>query len=98
LGLSDDEIAFYDALVQNDSAKQVMGDKALREIAQLLVHKLKGSVKVDWAVRDSVRAQLRLDVKKILKKHGYPPDLQDAATKLVLEQAEKLTEQWVSAA
>jgi type I restriction enzyme, R subunit len=98
LGLSDDEIAFYDALVQNDSAKQVMGDKALREIAQLLVHKLKGSVKVDWAVRDSVRAQLRLDVKKILKKHGYPPDLQDAATKLVLEQAEKLTEQWVTTA
>jgi type I restriction enzyme R subunit len=97
LGLTDDEVAFYDALAQNDSAVQVLGVDELRAIARILVERVRNSVSVDWSVREAVRAKLRLMVKKILREHHYPPDLQEGATKLVLEQAEKLSEHWVVA-
>jgi type I restriction enzyme R subunit len=94
LGLSDDEVAFYDALETNDSAVKVMGDDALRMIARELVATVRANVTIDWTVRDNVRAQLRVLVKRILRKHGYPPDLQEKATQTVLEQAEVLSEGW----
>jgi type I restriction enzyme, R subunit len=98
LGITDEELAFYDALANNESAKELLGDEVLRTMAQVLVNKVKNNVTVDWSVRESVRAKLRVMVKKILKQYGYPPDLQKVATELVLEQAEKLSEKWVSAA
>lgn len=96
LGLSDDEVAFYDALETNDSAVKVMGDEALRTIARELVATVRANVTIDWTVRDNVRAQLRVLVKRILRKYGYPPDLQEKATRTVLEQAEVLSEGWAS--
>lgn len=97
LGLTDDEVAFYDALAQNNSAVEVLGIDELRAIARILVERVRNSVSVDWSVREAVRAKLRIMVKKILREHGYPPDLQEAATQLVLEQAEKLSEHWLAA-
>jgi len=97
LGLTDDEIAFYDALGANDSAVAVLGDECLRDIARELVAKVKDSVTIDWAVRENVRAQIRVYVKHILRKHGYPPDKQEKATDLVLEQAAVLSEEWAAA-
>jgi type I restriction enzyme R subunit len=94
LGLSDDEVAFYDALAENESAKQVMGDEKLRIIAQELLQKVKQTVSIDWAVQESARARLRLLVKNILRKYGYPPDMAKAATELVLEQTEALCRGW----
>jgi len=94
LGLSDDELAFYDALEVNDSAVKVLGDKTLRTIAQELVKAVKGNVTIDWAVRENVRANLRVIVKRILRKYGYPPDKQEKATLTVLEQAELLSAEW----
>ncbi|UQQ13198.1 type I restriction endonuclease subunit R [Xanthomonas arboricola] len=93
-GLSEDEVAFYDALAENDSAVQVMGDDALKLIAHELLVNLKGSASVDWARRDSARARMRVLVKRILRKYGYPPDLQDAAVRTVLQQAEALSAAW----
>ncbi|MBO9855460.1 type I restriction endonuclease subunit R [Xanthomonas sp. A1809] len=93
-GLSEDEIAFYDALAENESAVQVMGDDALKVIAHELLVSLKGSASVDWARRDSARARMRVLVKRILRKYGYPPDLQDAAVRTVLQQAEALSAAW----
>ncbi|MDR2015946.1 MAG: type I restriction endonuclease subunit R, partial [Azoarcus sp.] len=93
-GLSDEEIAFYDALAENDSAVQVMGDDKLRVIAHELLVSLRENVTVDWAHRESARARLRVLVKKILRKYGYPPDLQDAAVQTVLQQAEVLLSGW----
>lgn len=90
LGLTDDEIAFYDALEVNDSAVRVLGDETLRMIAQELVRAVRNSVTIDWAVRENVRAQMRVIIKRILRKFGYPPDKQAKATELVLEQAEAL--------
>ncbi|HUF04394.1 MAG TPA: DUF3387 domain-containing protein [Aridibacter sp.] len=87
LGLSDDELAFYDALETNDSAVAVLGDDTLRMIARELVESVRKNVTIDWTVRETVRAILRVIVKRILRKHGYPPDKQEAATKTVLEQA-----------
>lgn len=87
-GLSADEIAFYDALAENDSAVQVIGDDKLKVIAHELLVSLKGNVSVDWARRDSARARMRVLVKRVLRKYGYPPDLQDAAVQTVLQQAE----------
>jgi type I restriction enzyme R subunit len=87
LGLSDDEVAFYDALAANESAVQVLGDETLREIARELVDTVKRNVAIDWTLRENVRANLRVLVKRILRKHGYPPDKQESATHLVLEQA-----------
>jgi type I restriction enzyme R subunit len=97
LGLSDDEVAFYDALEANDSAVKVLGDETLRSIARELVATVRANVKTDWTVRENVRAHLRVLVKRILRKHGYPPDKQEKATQLVLEQAEVLSEAWAAA-
>jgi type I restriction enzyme R subunit len=98
LGLSDDELAFYDALETNDSAVAVLGDETLRAIARELTELVRSNVTVDWTVRENVRAHLRVLVKRILRKHGYPPDKQEKATLTVLEQAEVLSEHWVAAA
>ena len=95
LGLSDDELAFYDALETNDSAVQVLGDETLRAIARELVDTVRSNVTIDWTLRENVRAKLRAMVKRILRKHGYPPDKQEKATLTVLEQAEVLSEGWV---
>ncbi len=93
-GLSDEEIAFYDALAENESAVQVMGDANLRVIAHELLVSLRENVTVDWAHRDSARARMRVLVKRILRKYGYLPDLQDAAVQTVLQQAEALSAGW----
>ncbi len=93
-GLSDEEIAFYDALAENESAVQMMGDDKLRLIAHELLMSLRDNVSVDWAHRDSARARMRVLVKRILRKHGYPPDLQDVAVQTVLQQAEALSSIW----
>ena len=94
LGLSEDELAFYDALETNDSAVQVLGDETLREIARELVETVRSNVTIDWTLRENVRSQLRVLVKRILRKHGYPPDKQEKATRTVLEQAEVLSVGW----
>ena len=94
LGLSDDELAFYDALGVNDSAVQVLGDETLCGIARELVTTVRGNVTIDWTLRENVRAKLRLLVKRILRKHGYPPDKQESATRTVLDQAEVLSAGW----
>ena len=95
-GLSADEIAFYDALAQNESAVDVMGNDSLKIIAHELLEGLKANSTVDWSRRESARARMRVLVKRILRRHGYPPDLQDAAIQTVLQQAEALSEQWVA--
>lgn len=95
LGLSDDEVAFYDALAQNESAVELLGVDELRAVARILVERVRNNISIDWSVREAVRAKLRLMVKRILREHGYPPDLEEAATQLVLEQAEKLSEHWL---
>ncbi|MBL4635651.1 MAG: DUF3387 domain-containing protein, partial [Kofleriaceae bacterium] len=97
LGLTFDEVAFYDALELNGSAVEVMGDESLKAIAQELVVTVKRNVSIDWTVKESVRAKLRVIVRRILRKHGYPPDQQDAATKIVLQQAELLSKGWAEA-
>ena len=94
LGLSEDELAFYDALESNDSAVQVLGDETLRAIAQELVKTVRDNATIDWTLRENVRAQLRVLVRRILRQHGYPPDKQEKATLTVLEQAEALSEGW----
>jgi len=94
LGLDDDEIAFYDALEVNDSAVRVLGDDTLKLIARDLVNSVKRSVAVDWTKRENARAQIRVMVKRILRKYGYPPDKQARATELVLEQATVLCQEW----
>jgi type I restriction enzyme R subunit len=96
LGLNEDELAFYDALETNDSAVKVLGDETLRQIAKELVETVKKNVTIDWTLRDNVRAQLRVYVKRILRKYGYPPDKQEKATQTVLEQAEVLSEEWAA--
>ena len=97
LGLSEDELAFYDALETNDSAVQVLGDDTLRDIARELVDTVRRNVTIDWTLRENVRAQLRVLVRRILRKYGYPPDKQAKATQTVLEQAEVLSESWATA-
>ena len=91
LGLSEEELAFYDALETNDSAVQVLGEPTLKQIARELVETVRRNVTIDWAERENVRAHLRRLVKRVLRKHGYPPDKQEKATQLVLEQAEVLS-------
>lgn len=95
LGLNDDEVAFYDALGANESAVQVLGDETLKIIARELVQTVRKNVTIDWTIRENVRAQLRVYVKRILRKYGYPPDLQAIATQTVIEQAEVLSEGWM---
>ncbi|WP_295522370.1 type I restriction endonuclease subunit R [uncultured Pseudacidovorax sp.] len=95
LGLSDDEVKFYDALLLNESAARELSDETLKKIAHELTESLRQNISVDWAHRESVRARLRLMVKRILRKYKYPPDLADSAVELVLEQAERIGEEWV---
>jgi len=96
LNLSEDELAFYDALEVNDSAVKVLGEPTLKTIARELVAAVRRNVTIDWTLRESVRAQLRVIVKRILRKYGYPPDKQKRATELVLEQAEVLSAGWAA--
>jgi len=98
LGLSEEELAFYDALETNDSAVKVLGDETLRTIARELVRTVRNNVTIDWTIRENVRAQLRVLVKRILRKYGYPPDKQEKATQTVLEQAEVLSQEWATVA
>ena len=88
LKMSDDEIAFYDALEINDSAVRVLGEPTLKKIALELTETIRKSVTIDWTQRESVQAEIRLKIKKILRKYGYPPDKEKKATETVLRQAE----------
>jgi type I restriction enzyme R subunit len=97
LGLSEDEVAFYDALEVNDSAVKVLGVATLKTIARELVETVRRNTTIDWTVRENVRAHLRVLVKRILRKYGYPPDKQEKATLTVLEQAEALSAGWAAA-
>ena len=94
LGLTEDEVRFYDALANNESAVRELSDETLKKIAHELTTSLRQSLSVDWSARESVRAKLRLLVKRILRKYKYPPDLQDAAVELVLQQAQVMGESW----
>jgi type I restriction enzyme, R subunit len=96
LGLSDDEVAFYDALEVNDSAVKVLGEPALKDIARELVAHVRKSVTIDWTLRESAQAQIRVIVRRILRKYGYPPDKQEKATQTVLEQAKLLCAEWAA--
>jgi len=93
--VQEDEIAFYDALANNQSAVKVMGDEQLAFIARELIEAVRQNVSIDWTVKQSARARIRIIIKRILRRHGYPPDLQEAATNTVLEQAELLAADWV---
>lgn len=97
LGLSDDELAFYDALANNDSARDVLGDKTLKELAIVLVDRVKANVSIDWTLKESAQAKLRTIVKRLLRKYGYPPDKQMLATETILKQTELLCDEWVEA-
>ncbi|HOF42129.1 MAG TPA: DUF3387 domain-containing protein, partial [Candidatus Hydrogenedentes bacterium] len=94
LGLTEDEIAFYDALEVNDSAVKVLGDETLKTIAQELVEVIRRNLTIDWTVKASVQANLRINIKRILRKYGYPPDKQEKATRTVFAQAELLCADW----
>jgi type I restriction enzyme, R subunit len=96
LGLTEDEVAFYDALEVNDSAVLELGDATLKAIARDLVQAIRNNVTIDWTMKEGVRAKLRVTVKRLLKKYGYPPDKQDRATVTVLQQAELLCKDWIS--
>jgi type I restriction enzyme, R subunit len=96
LGLSEDELAFYDALETNDSAVKVMGEPTLKAIARELVTTVRKNVTIDWTLRENVRAQMRVLVRRILRRYGYPPDKQEKATQTVLEQAELLSATWAA--
>jgi len=94
LGLTEDEVHFYDALADNESAVRELSDEILKKIAHELTENLRKNLTVDWSARESVRAKLRLMVKRILRKYKYPPDQQEAAVELVLQQAQALGEAW----
>ena len=94
LGLTEEETAFYDALETNDSAVKALGDQNLRFIAQELVKTIRENITIDWTEKQSVRAKLRVMVKRVLRKYGYPPDKQEKATQTVLQQAELLCADW----
>ena len=96
LGFTEEELAFYDALEVNDSAVKVLGDETLKTIARELVDTVHKNTTIDWTVREAVRAKLRTMVKRILRKHGYPPDKQEKATQTVLEQAQLLALDWAA--
>lgn len=97
LGLNEEEVAFYDALIDHEGVKEVMGDEKLMIIARELVDNIRNSVTIDWTMRENVQADMRVKVKKILKKYGYPPDKQKKATDTVLEQAKLLCKDWAEA-
>jgi type I restriction enzyme R subunit len=94
LGLNTEELAFYDALAENGSAKVLMAHEQLRLLAQLLVQSIRSSATIDWTRKESVRAKMRIEVRKLLTRYGYPPDLQKAAVDLVVRQAEALAADW----
>jgi len=94
LKLTEDEIAFYDALEVNDSAVKVLGDDTLKGIARELVETVRNNVTIDWTAKENVRAKLRVMVRRILRRHGYPPDKEEKATQTVLEQAELIAKDW----
>ncbi len=96
LGMSAEELAFYHALADNQSAQEVMGDEALRVIATELVNQVRKSVTTDWTLREGAQAKIRVMVKRILNRFGYPPDLQDAAVQTVLAQARLLCADWAA--
>jgi len=98
LNLSEDELAFYDALEVNDSAVKVLGDETLRTIARELADTIRKNVTIDWTLRESVQAKLRVSVKRVLKKYGYPPDKQKKATETVLGQATLIAKDWAEKA
>src|SRR6266853_683799 len=98
LGLAEDALAFYDALETNDSAVKVLSDEMVAPIARELVATVRNNATIDWTLRENVRAQLRVLVKRILRKYGYPPDKQDKATQTGLEQAALFSEAWTTAA
>jgi len=94
LKLSEDELAFYDALEVNDSAVKVLGDITLKDIARELVKSVHENATIDWTMKENVRAKLRVMVRRILRRCGYPPDMQEKATQTVLEQAEVIAKDW----
>ncbi len=96
MDLTDDELAFYDALADNGSAVEVLGDESLRDIARELVSAVRNNITIDWTVRENVRAHLRVIIKRILRRRGYPPDKQESATELVIQQAEVLSAEWAA--
>ena len=96
LGLSPDELAFYDALANNESAVRELGDNILKKIAVELTERLRANTTVDWQHRDSVRAKLRNLIRRLLRRYKYPPDDAPAAVEMVLKQAEALASEWSS--
>jgi type I restriction enzyme, R subunit len=96
LKLTDDEVAFYDALETNDSAVKVLGDETLAKIARDLTQTIRSSVTIDWTVRENVRAQIRVKVRRLLAKYGYPPDKRERAVETVIKQAELLAAEWAA--
>ena len=92
LGLEPEELAFYDALAQNESARDVMGQDKLRELAIVLVARVRKNASIDWNLKESVRARMKVMVKRLLREYRYPPDMQALAIELVLEQAKVFTE------
>ena len=98
LGLTEDELAFYDALVDHGNVKELMGDKVLAAIAHDLVKAIRSSVTIDWTQKEAVRANMRRKVKRLLRKHGYPPDKSAEAVVTVIEQAEAVCRDWAEAA
>jgi type I restriction enzyme R subunit len=97
LGLTEEELAFYDALETNGSAVKVLGEAKLRAIARELTAAVRNNLSIDWTMRENLRAGLRVIVKRLLRKHGYPPDKQEKATQTVIEQAEALSQEWTRA-
>ncbi len=95
LGLSAEELAFYDALAANESARDVMGDDQLKELAIVLVNRVRNNTTIDWSLKESARAQMKVMVKRLLRKYGYPPDKQAIATETVLEQGQLFADEWV---
>jgi len=96
LGLTEEELAFYDALETNDSAVAILGDETLREIAQMLVLEVRKNISIDWELREDARARMRVAVKRVLRRYGYPPDKQPKATETVVMQAELLSREWAA--
>jgi len=94
MGLSKDELAFYDAVSNNQSAKDLLGDDTLLKLARVLVERVKDNASIDWTVKESVKKKLKVIVKRTLRQYGYPPDLQKLATEIVLQQAEALADFW----
>jgi type I restriction enzyme, R subunit len=96
LGLTDDELACYDALETNDSAVALLGDRILRALAREPAHTVRRNVTTDWTLKESARANLRRLAKHLLREHGYPPDKQEKAPQTVLEQADLLCPDWAA--